>query len=288
MSKKKQVSRARRKSQFAELRNKTKKNARKTKFIGNEAKELEKHPFYQNVIRYGLIPLWEENRKAKREDQELVLDEELKYHLYVFQYASALYEAFKRLYDIPFFIHQNPKMRLLENRYVSAQEWFVYHYANYRVIATGIFDTALLVVNDVLELGFEPSKCRKKQVLAHEKVIESRVAPLLIKLDELIEKHRQERHWYVHRSERPDLEFVDNLNAYRFLKEAKEKGFYKGELPKQTLAHMYFFEQRDKKSAELRAETTKIYQVLIELLNVLNIIYMEVTNSFMGQEEIDS
>jgi len=102
----------------------------------------------------------------------------------------------------------------------------------------------------------------------------------LLGLDDLVEKYRMERHKYVHRSERPDLDFVDNLNAYRFLKDAKDKGLYKGQLPKQTMAHMYFFQQRDQKVAELRAGTAEICKSVMELLDVLNPIYMETAKSF--------
>jgi len=283
MSKKKLISRARQRSQFAELRNKTKKEVRKYSSPEDEIKRLESHPFYQNVIKHGLIPIWEVVREAKKEKREPVLNEELTYHLYVFQYASALFEAIKRLNDISIFIDQNPSLTLLENKNVAAQEWFVYHFANYRVVATGVFDTSLLVTNDVMRLGFEPKNCRKKDVLGHPKVIERGIAPSLTRLDELIEKHREERHKYVHRSERPDLDFVDNLNAYRFLKEAKDKGLYKGQLPKHTTAHLYFFQQRDKKSAELRAETIKICKAIAELLDALNPIYTETVDSFIKQ-----
>lgn len=280
MTKKSLIAKSRRTSQFVELRNKTKLKRRKSNVVEDEAKKIEHHPFYQNVIKWGVIPLWEAYRKSPKDKQEIDLDKELTYHLYVYQYAFALYEAIKRLNDNPFFISQNPSVRLMENKNVATQEWFVYHYANYRVVATGIFDTVLLVINDVLQLGFEPRECRKKDIFNHPKVIERGIVPVLFTFDSTVEKYRMERHKYVHRSERPDLDFVDNLNVYRFMRELKEKGAYKGQLPKQAAAHMYFFEQRDKKITELRAGTIEICKSVTEILDVLNPIYMEMAASF--------
>ncbi len=283
MSKRKMISRSRRTSNFAELKNKTKLKTRKSKAPEDDAKKMEHHPFYQNVIKWGVIPLWEEYRKSQKDKQEIELDKELTYHLYVYQYAFSLYEAIKRLNDIPFFLHENPGVRLMENKNVATQEWFVYHYANYRVVATGIFDTVLLVINDVLQLGFEPRDCRKKDIFNHPTVIEAAIVPPLFTLDSMVEKYRMERHKYVHRSERPLLDFVDNLNVYRFMRELKEKRFYKGQLPTQAAAHMYFFEQRNQKIAELRTGTTEICKSVTAILDVLNPIYMETAASFSNE-----
>jgi hypothetical protein len=72
------------------------------------------------------------------------------------------------------------------------------------------------------------------------------------------------------------------LAAYRFLREAKEKGLYKGQLPRQALAHAYFFQQRSKKAMEMRKDTDEIFDVVIELLEVLSLIYLQKARQYQG------
>ena len=38
----------------------------KQKPLSPELKKIENHPFYQNLVKYGFIPLWEEHRKAQK------------------------------------------------------------------------------------------------------------------------------------------------------------------------------------------------------------------------------
>lgn len=266
--------RQRNKSKFLGLKNKER-GQRKTKPFAPELKRIENHPFYQSLIKSAIIPLWELDKKAKREKKEIEPDEPTRYHVRVAQYALSLFEALKRLHDIPYFMENNPNLTWMENKNIPPQEWFIYHYANYRVIATGVMDTMLLVVNDVLEINIKPQEVHRKRFLEKEELLERDIILPLKAIDELMQKYRDERNKYVHRSEKPEIDFVDNLNAYRFLKEAKEKGIYKGKLPNQTLAHAYFNEQRVVKTAELRKDTVEIFEAVLKFLDVLHQIYQE-------------
>lgn len=266
--------RARNKSKFIGLKNKER-AGKKARPLAPELKAIEHHPFYENLMKYAIVPLWEKNKQAKKDNEELELDEGMLYHAHVAQYAISLFEALKRLHDIPYFMEKNPSLRNMENRNIAPQEWFVYHYMNYRVVATGVLDTVLLVVNDVLRIDITPGKLNRREFLQRDELSESGILPCLLKFDDLVQKYRDERNKYVHRSERPEIDFVNNLDAYRFLRAAKEKGLYKGQLPKQALAHAYFNEQRGIKAAELRKDTSEIFEAIHEFLDVLNPIYSQ-------------
>ncbi len=253
---------------------------KKLKPLAPELKQIENHPFYQEVIKHGLIPLWEEYRKAQKEKRELEPTKELEYHVRVAQYAVSLFEALKRLHDIPYFMEQNPNLVWLENKNIGSQEWFIYHYANYRVVATGILDTVLLIVNDVLKIDLQPQHVHRDKFLDRKEVLESGLLPQLQVLDNFVEKYRQERNKYVHRSEKPEIEFVHNLAVYRFMREAKEKGFYKGQLPTQPMAHAYFVQQRSHKAAEMRKDTAAIFVAILDILEVLYPLYLKETEQY--------
>ncbi len=233
-------------------------------------KPFDDHPFYKNLMKYAVIPLWEENRRAKKENREIEnLSEELIYHFRVFEYSAPLYEALKRLHDIPLFTLKGFSQRWMSNMKLLPQDWFVYNYANYRVVAYGIYDTALLMVNDVLDIKEEPKKVKLKFVNRPE-IKNNMLLLSLQKLDKTLEKYRDERHRYVHRSTRPNIDFADNLTGYQLLKEAKEKGLYKGDVPDPKKVYKYYEEERDKQVAKMQNESDEIFAAVIEFLDALN------------------
>ena len=275
----KKTLRSRNNSKFLALKNKARAHT-KSKPFTPELKKIENHPFYLNLLKYAIIPLWEKERQAKKEEKELEFDEQTKYHARVAQYSISLFEALKRLHDIPYFMEQNPNLTWMGNKNIAPQEWFIYHYANYRVVATGVLDTAILVVNDVLQINKKPEDVHRKKFLERKELTDNNIFHHLKTIDALLEKFRKERNEYVHRSERPEIDFVDNLNVYRFLKEAKERGLYKGQLPKQALAHAYFNEQRALKAKEMRRCTVELFEAVCEFLDKLNEIYFIKLSNF--------
>jgi hypothetical protein len=277
----KKTLRSRDKSKFLALKNKEHTHS-KTKLLTPEMKRIENHPFYRNLLEYAIIPLWEKEKQAKKEKREFEPDDEMLYQIHVAQYAISLFEALKRLHDIPYFMEANPNLTWMENKNIAPQEWFIYHYSNYRVVATGVLDTVLLVVNDVLQINCKPEDIHRISFLGRQELSEHNILTPLKKIDKLLKKYREERNKYVHRSERPEIDFVENLNIYRFLKEAKEKGQYKGQLPKHTLAHAYFNEQKALKAAELRKETVEIFDAVQEFLDILNELYLVNCQDFLN------
>jgi hypothetical protein len=272
MSRKKLLAKEKHKSSLTVLETKERMRA-KSKRITPAMQQFENHPFYKNVMKYAIVPLWEENRKAKREGREIEkLDDGLMYHFRVFEYAGSLYEGLKRLHDIPLFMQRGFSLSWMGKMNLAPQEWFVYNYANYRVVATGIFDTALLVTNDILDLKVKPKDVSRK-FLGRPEIAANGLFPALQKLDQTVDQFRQERNKYVHRSTRPEIDFVDNLYAYHLLQEAKEKGFYKGSLPSPKKAQGYYSEERDKKAAEMRADTEKVFSAVVEFLDALSPVY---------------
>lgn len=236
-------------------------------------KQFDEHPFYRNLMKHAVVPLFEENKKGDLENQEISdFSAEFVYHFRVFEYAGPFYEALKRIHDIPLFARRGFSLQWMSKTKVAPQDWFVYNYANYRVIAYGIFDTALLMTNDVLEIKEEPKKVGAGFIKKPE-ITNSGLYPSLKKLDVSIENYRNDRNKYVHRSTRPKVDFADNLAAYELLREAKDQGYYKGDIPDRKKAQRYYEEERDKQILKMQKETDEIYAIVIEFLDALNPIY---------------
>lgn len=244
----------------------------KSKSSNPAMKAFDDHPYYKNILKYAIVPIWEENRKAKKENKELSLSYELTYHGFVFEYSGAFYEGLKRLHDIPSFTVRGFSLRWMTSMKIVPQEWAIYNYANYRVVATGIYDTALLMVNDVLEIGKKPEKI-KRGFINNPEIAQDNLLEALKKIDALVAKYRDERNRYVHRSTRPEIDFVDNLYAYQVLKEAKEKGLYDKEIPSPKSAKLYYEMELNKKVTEMQKEIEEIFSAAIAFLDALNPLY---------------
>jgi hypothetical protein len=39
--------------------------------VKSALKQFDDHPFYKDLVKYAIIPAWEENRKAKKENREI-------------------------------------------------------------------------------------------------------------------------------------------------------------------------------------------------------------------------
>lgn len=244
----------------------------KSKSSNHSMKRFDDHPYFKNIIQYAIIPIWKETQKAKEENKEIILNDELKYHGFVFEYSGAFYEGLKRLNDIPLFTLRGFSPRWMSNVKIVPQEWAIYNYANYRVVATGIYDTALLMVNDVLEIKKKPQDI-KRDFIKNVEISKNNLLEPLQKIDALVAKYRDERNRYVHRSTRPEIDFVDNLYAYEMLKEAKEKGLYDKEIPSPKNAKDYYEIELNKKVTEMQRETNEIFLAALAFLDALNPLY---------------
>ena len=243
-------------------------------------KEIETHPYYRALIDKALVPVMQAKKEADGEKKDFIPTQLQKYNIEVFFRSATLFEAVKRLDDIPYFLMNNPQFANMAKHGVTPEDWFVYHYANYRVIATGIYDTALIAVNFLLRIDLPAKKCNNETIRKNPNVCEKKIDILLRELERALECYREERNLYVHRSERPEIKFVDQLKGYRFLKEAKDKGVYKGQLPDQTVVNALFLEQRNIKQRELKAETNIICSAILSLLDIWLPVYLATLDTF--------
>jgi hypothetical protein len=148
------------------------------------------HPFIQAVItNYGkyIDPVVDQyiqfaqstadsqkerkrSKKAKSKTFIPKLTEEQDYQNEVFIYTYNLTGAIERLEEIPLYIARFPKTKTLEKKGITVHRWINYHYANYLIIASSIYDATLLLVNSVFVLGLEPRLCNDGTVVNNKRV----------------------------------------------------------------------------------------------------------------------
>jgi len=243
--------------------------------IPEKLKELEVHAFLKDTVSNSLIPFMKAKKAADEKQIEFMPNTRQQYDIDVFYYVYCLYDAVKRLYDIPLYTRNNLPFTTLAHHGIGPEDWFDYHYANFRVIATGIYDTALIVTNYLLRIDLPTKDCTDRKISRHPGLVESGLNIPLGELRNSVQKYRDERNLFVHRSERPEVDFTNNLKAYRFLKEAQDKGFYKKKLPTPAMEHLYFQQQKERKCTEMTQEADEICTLISSLFVAWQPIYLQ-------------
>jgi hypothetical protein len=156
------------------------------KTASDKLKEIETHSYYRTLIEKALVPIVQAKKEADGEKRAFSPTPIQQYNIDVFYRSASLFEAVKRLYDISYFIMNNPQFKSMANHGVTPEDWFVYHYSNYRVIATGIYDTALIVVNFLLRIDLPAKECNNSTIRRHLKVREKKIDIPLKGLDKVL------------------------------------------------------------------------------------------------------
>jgi hypothetical protein len=132
-------------------------------------------------------------------------DDLLAYHVDVFQYMTNLLNSVERLSHIEVYINKFPCPKTYEKNGITEDRWIKYHYSNYNATQVTIFDTAILLVNEVLILGLDPKECNERTVLKNTKVEFTKTGKALKKLKGVTEKYRKPRNLAAHRGQEIEL-----------------------------------------------------------------------------------
>jgi hypothetical protein len=142
------------------------------------------------------------------------------YHVDVFQYLANLLTADDRLSYIEVFINKFPRPRTYERKGITEDRWIKYHYSNYYATMVTIFDTALLLVNEVFILGLDPKECNERTILKNSNIEFTKVGKALLELKNVTEKYRHPRNLAFHRGQDIDLGFLQVPSALSLLQRA--------------------------------------------------------------------
>ncbi len=188
---------------------------------------MENTRAYHNYVSTGLKERPAEPRSGLREQVAQLLDELRQsdarryacfwYHDGTFRYTANIINAIERMDLTPIFLKRFPRSETYDRHGLTLHRWVQYHYCNYLVAVTGVYDTALLLVNAVFALGLEPRDCRDRTVTFSERVKNTLVEQALVDLDGVISPYRDPRNHFAHRNRLPDLGLLDDLERSMFI-----------------------------------------------------------------------
>ena len=124
-----------------------------------------------------------------------------RYEYAAFYWCSNLAESFKRLEKIRDMTSRSLHKRKKENKGDLLEEWSIYNYELYTLVYQSILDIALLLINEVLDLGIPYRKCFFSTVCANRRVKGNDVERVLKKINNLSSSHREGKNLLLHRGQ---------------------------------------------------------------------------------------
>ena len=127
------------------------------------------------------------------------------YEYNCYYWCRRLDDIFDRLKAIQTMTGRSLYKKKNEVKSVLMQEWIMYNYEQYTIVYQGILDVALLLTNEILELGTPYTKCTYNTIFENTRVNGTSVHRVLKKLNNTTTKHREGKNFFVHRGERIEL-----------------------------------------------------------------------------------
>lgn len=246
------------------------------------------HPFVVCVLRNMDSTLKSlESIETRSTSASLVLTEEQAYHNETFEYTSNLTQAIERLEETPYYLARFPNTKTFQKQGITLHKWIKYHYSSFLITGVSIYDTALLLTNAVFRLGLHPRDCNERTVTKNQNVCRTPVMAALKSLDAITKKYREPRNLYVHRSKKPGLEFLDELESLRFIQESSENLNLEDSDPiiHPVIRTALYKLERQKLITTVCDETEAISDSVEKVFDTLQPIYQAYTNSFGGRRQ---
>lgn len=124
------------------------------------------------------------------------------YEFNSYYWCRRLVGIFDKLKSIRTMTGRSPSKKKNESRSVLLEEWIRHNYEYYTVIYQSILDVALLLTNEIFNLGNPYRKCSYSTVCDNTQIKGTSVHRILEKLDKTVRKHREGKNLLLHRGER--------------------------------------------------------------------------------------
>ncbi|HEU0013324.1 MAG TPA: hypothetical protein VFQ45_06545 [Longimicrobium sp.] len=120
------------------------------------------------------------------------------YSARVHAWLTRMLESLHRAKLSTVFLRRFPSPRTYERNGISASNWLEYHYAFYTITISGLVDLALILTNEVWELGNEEKNCRW-HIITKDGRLPASVIGVLKDIDSVVKRTRDLRDHRVHR-----------------------------------------------------------------------------------------
>lgn len=143
---------------------------------------------------------------------------QLPYARRVFVRFFGIIEANKRLSQAAQHMGHFPAAVFTKRKGIDRHDWMDYHHAMYSVSFVTVSDCALLLVNELMQLGLPESACKRATVAQNTNVARTALGQALVKLMAVVQPLTGDRNLVVHRAGRQPIPEIDDWEMTRVVR----------------------------------------------------------------------
>jgi len=162
---------------------------------------LKEHEFYR-ITFHNVDPWLSPQKRTLATLRDLLESKSLsptqRYELGSFLWCETMVGVFNRLEMIKGMTGRSIYLRQGEDKTTIKNEWIIYNYQFYVPVFQSVFEVALLLINEVLDLGNPYEECKFHVINKNRKVEASGVKSVLENLQRMTKEHRRGKNLLLH------------------------------------------------------------------------------------------
>jgi len=199
-----------------------------------------------------------------------------RYELGSFLWCKSLVQVLTRLKKIRAMMTRSIYKKKGEEKGKLLKDWMSYNYQLYSVVYQSVLEVALLLTNEVLDLGYSDRQCGYGTICDNRRVKAANILPPLRELHRTTLVHRQGKNLLVHQGKSIPLPKSAKLTAsVDFSALAQELGTGESEL-KAILDEFLTLSSRKKLLVQMEKECREVEARVVQLLDRLSPQYTRV------------
>lgn len=215
-----------------------------------------------------------------RNPKNVSLDDKQYFHISVFHKVSAIISGVDRLDYAKKYIERFPSPRTYERKGITQYMWIEYHYSFFVITVDSLFDMALILINEIFQLGNSERNCTPNIIKKNSWIKKSAIASSLGKLEKVTSSYRPIRNLYVHRGEVPDILSITESDTLDLLKLYSSVRLHSDPIIDVSILDSVFNYESKKICSELENEIEKVCEIIWDLFTNLLPKYKSVSKSF--------
>ena len=201
-------------------------------------------------------------------DLQIEYTEKEQYHTSVFKCCYNIYNTIERINAISVYVSEFPTPKKYSKKGINKKDWITYHYANFQMAKVSLYDSVLLLVNEIFALGLRPQNCNKETVRENEQIKNSKdIADSIDAIEKVTTESRYPKNLFIHRGILPNLDNIDFLDIFDRTSSYSDLGISTTEL--EDLFKMAFQEI----SEEIKEDLDKLEANIVKLFDAILIEY---------------
>jgi hypothetical protein len=203
-----------------------------------------------------------------------------RYELGSFYWCLTFSSVFNRLNQIKNMTLRSLYHKKNENKAKLKKDWMVYNYHIFAAVYQSVLEVGVLITNEILDLGNQPTQCHFDQLIRNRRVKEAKMDVRLKSIAQITEKYRNIKNRLLHQGKGTRPHINVRLSAFDITSTADRFGMNEGEA--EELAQ--YLAERDQQllANQMKDEIKEIKLQVEKLLDELQPYYTKVRTFYIA------